>query len=143
MTAEDLTAGRHRIVVVESHPFWGSELRRRFLDEPIDIQSVLPANVEREIPRSSPEVVVLEAGPLVEMERVLRLGSALSSGVLVVILPVGTVSSVEWSLREFGAATVVNELIGGERLAAICRRYLQCQAGSGVQRTPRSPERVS
>lgn len=144
MTAEDVTA-RRRIVVVEPESFWVSELRRRFQDEPTDIQLVLAANVQREVIAAPPDIVVLDAGRLrdIDLDRIGRLARGFPGGALVVILGAGAGNGVEWSLREVGAATVVDELIGGERLAAICRRYLECQTGPGVGPTPSPPESVS
>jgi hypothetical protein len=128
-----------KILVAEREPFWLPELERRFPDHrvrPFEDPDRASSPDEEWLPECDRLIVVTG-------ERLIprltdwrpRLAMAAIRGVPVLALLRRGELAWEWPLRELGVTAVLEEFIGGHRLADACERLL-AGASPGWNRTP-------
>lgn len=124
------------ILVAEREPFWLPELERRFPDRCVrpweDVDHAPPD--QQQLPHRDRLIVVAGERLIPRLtEWRPRLATAALRGVPVLALLRRGELAWEWPLRELGVAAVLDEFIGGRRLADACERLL---AGTHPSRTP-------
>lgn len=114
------------IVVCESRPFWHPELQRQLAGAPFAVSRCVHLDDVAIAVRSAGGGVAV-VGHKESPERVLRflvqVAADLRSFLRICVIGTGN-GGWEWTLRELGAAAVVEDTISGERLARLCRE--QC-----------------
>ncbi len=124
----------------EASPFWEPELQRQFPDGDVrvrgcrsieDLKSVIAHS-------AAPPVVVLYLGqePSAGLHWLGRIPMATVRPVVIVVVPEQH-RSLEWHLCELGALVVVDEFVGGRRLARLCLHALRTVPKSSRQEISR------
>ncbi len=116
------------ILVAEREPFWLPELQRRFPDrqvKPWEDAECAPLPDEARLPEPDRLIVVTGECLIPRLtEWHPRLTTAAIRGVPVLALLRRCELAWEWPLRELGVTAVLEEFLGGRRLADACERLL-------------------
>ncbi|MCA9073764.1 MAG: hypothetical protein KDA93_01935 [Planctomycetaceae bacterium] len=122
---------RH-VIVFESQPFWEPELQRQFLDEDVIVGACRSVkDLESRLARQSYDVCVADL--TADVTGLLRwLGVRLDQSGIVPVIVVAREEqqSLEWHVRELGAASFTNEYVTGKQLAAMCRKQWNHQSNA-------------
>ena len=114
------------VLVLERSPRWESELKRRLSGPHVRVRPCRSAADVLRLCRQMPGsmvVVDFAAGPA-EGLRLLEAVDCLRLEIAPVVIAPRTLAELEWPARELGAADFVADTIGGDALAALCRRFL-------------------
>jgi hypothetical protein len=128
------------IVVFEHRPWWVPELQRRLADEPVRVTGTpSEGDFERLLPGADVAVLVLEGASAACLQILGRWHEHAASPSFIVI---GNPShrELEWAVRELGAATVLDDTVTGEALAAVCQRHINRR---GRDAPPARPTKAS
>ena len=120
------------ILVFEKSPCWEAELKRRLASPLVLVRPCRSAQdvlaLCRQVP-GSVAVVDFAAG-IADGLRLVEALIALRLRISPVVIASRETEELEWPARDLGAVNFVNDRIGGDKLADICRRMLNQFAAS-------------
>jgi hypothetical protein len=113
-----------RVIVFESVPYWGPELERQFLSEPVAVRACRSLRDLDALVGQEPLAGVLLdlAADVGGCLRWLGRRQQQSPSLPVTVVAPAEHLRLEWYVRELGALAFVSEFIGGRRMAAVCRK---------------------
>lgn len=114
---------RSKIVVFEKKPRWTPELKRQFQSTGIHVRGVVGlTETMLQQPQADDAllVIVLEDAEEHCLQFLGRLAITTAAPPAIVVAGPETMN-MEWTIRELGAADVVNDGVTGEEMAALCR----------------------
>lgn len=115
------------LLIFERRPRWVPELERQFQGEEVRVRGCSSLKDVGERLNSSPRSVVileLDAAPAECSEMMARLLTRTPSPTILVVAS-SAYQNWEWSLRELGATTFLEEPIPGDEMAQWCRRQFR------------------
>jgi ActR/RegA family two-component response regulator len=114
------------IFVFEKAPRWEAELKRRLADRQVLVRPCRSAIDVLALCRQAPgSVAVVDfAAGIADGLRLVEALAGLRMGISPVVICSRETDELDWPARELGAAEFVTDRIGGDALAAICRRML-------------------
>jgi hypothetical protein len=120
------------VLVFEKRPRWEAELKRCLAGDALLVRPCRSVADLLALARAMPgSVAVIDFDGSEAVLRCLNESQAFRTGMQPVVILSQEWSELEWPLRELGAVVVFPETIQGAALAAVCRRLVQGDQGSG------------
>lgn len=116
------------IFVIEKSPRWEAELKRRLAGSQVLVRPCRSVRDVLALCRQAPgSVAVVDfASGIAEGLRLVEALAGLRRSISSIVIVSRENAELEWPVRELGTVDFVTDRIGGDALADICRRMLEC-----------------